>query len=85
MDVLLPEVLVGLKDNNNELVAGTLHALGDLIPLLGADTVMGTPTPRKQIFTDAQPRVGRCDTMTLCILRVVCFLISRMTAVDYIL
>ena len=53
---VLPEVLIGLRDNSEELVQVTLHALGDLIPHLGADLIMGTS--RKQIFTDAQPRVS---------------------------
>ena len=53
--VVLPEVLMGLKDTSEELVAATLHGLGELVPLLGADVVMGTN--RKQLFNDAQPRV----------------------------
>ena len=53
--VVLPEVLVGLKDNSDEMVAATLHALAELVPYVGAELVMGTS--RKRIFTDAQPRV----------------------------
>ena len=56
--VVLPEVLVGLKESSDEVVGATLHALGDLVPLLGGDLVMGTS--RKHIFTDAQPRVCLC-------------------------
>ena len=58
MGVVLPEVLVGLKDSSEEVVSGTLHALGDLVPLLGADVVMGTS--RKHVFSNAQPRVCVC-------------------------
>lgn len=64
MGVVLPEVLVGLKESKDELVAATLHALGDLVPLLGADTVMGMPTPRRQVFTDAQPRVSNVTCLS---------------------
>lgn len=56
--VVLPEVLVGLKDTSDEVVRATLHALGELVPLIGADLVMGTS--RKHIFTDAKPRVSGC-------------------------
>ena len=55
VSVVLPEVLVGLKDTSDDMVRATLRALGELVPLLGADLVMGTS--RKQVFTDAQPRV----------------------------
>lgn len=55
--VVLPEVLLGLKETRDDVVQATLHALGDLVPLLGADAVMGTS--RKQVFTDAQPRVSQ--------------------------
>ena len=55
MGVVLAEVLMGLKDTSEELVAATLRGLGELVPLLGADVVMGTN--RKQLFNDAQPRV----------------------------
>ncbi len=53
--VVLPEVLVGLKDSSDEMVSVTLHALGELVPYVGAELVMGTS--RKRIFMDAQPRV----------------------------
>ncbi len=66
--VVLPEVLMGLKDNSDEVVKGTLHALGDLVPLLGADVVMGTS--RRHIFSDAQPRV--CLYVCVCMSMFVC-------------
>ena len=53
--VVLPEVLLGLKDQNDELVEATLHALGALVPHVGADAVIGTS--RKHIFINSQPRV----------------------------
>ncbi len=55
VSVVLREVLVGLKDSSDQVVGATLRALGDLVPLLGGDLVMGTS--RRHIFTDAQPRV----------------------------
>ncbi len=40
----------------DDIVQATLHALADLIPLLGAEVVIGTH--RKHIFADTKPRVS---------------------------
>ncbi|XP_066248943.1 protein-associating with the carboxyl-terminal domain of ezrin [Euwallacea similis] len=51
---ILPELLVGIKDTNNELVAVTLHTLADLVPVLGADVVIGGK--RAKLFNDGRPK-----------------------------
>ncbi|XP_012288202.1 protein-associating with the carboxyl-terminal domain of ezrin [Orussus abietinus] len=50
---LLPELLVGIKDNNDTLVSTTLRALADLVSILGAATVIGGN--RGKLFTDGRP------------------------------
>ncbi|CAG0893907.1 unnamed protein product [Darwinula stevensoni] len=53
---LLPQILMGIHDTNDELVAVTLRALADLIPYLGASTVIGPK--RKTLFSNALPKMG---------------------------
>ena len=52
-DIVLPETLIGLHEEDDLLVAATLKGLGVLVPLLGADVVMGTQ--RKNVFSDSRP------------------------------
>jgi SCY1-like protein 3 len=52
---LFLQLLVGIKDNDDDLVAKTLRALADLVPLLGAATVIGGK--RGKLFTDGRPKV----------------------------
>lgn len=52
-DIVLPETLIGLHEEDDLLVAATLKGLGVLVPLLGAEVVMGTQ--RKNIFSDSRP------------------------------
>lgn len=47
---------MGIKDTNEQLVSVTLHALADLIPLLGASAVIGGK--RAKLFTDGRPKVS---------------------------
>ncbi|CAH1401734.1 unnamed protein product [Nezara viridula] len=54
---ILPELLVGVKDTNNELVAATLKALADLVPILGAAKVIGGK--RAKNFADGRPKMVR--------------------------
>lgn len=50
---VLPQLLLGIKDTDDVLVAATLRALAELVPLLGATTVIGRN--RQQIFSDGRP------------------------------
>ena len=52
------QILLGLKERDDEIVAATLHALSCLVPILGSATVMGTSKTRRSIFTDSKPKVG---------------------------
>ncbi|XP_045760358.1 protein-associating with the carboxyl-terminal domain of ezrin isoform X2 [Maniola jurtina] len=51
---ILPELLVGIKDTDDSLVASTLICLSELVPILGADTVVGGK--RSKLFTDGRPK-----------------------------
>lgn len=50
---ILPQLLLGIKDSNDNLVAKTLLCLAELIPILGANDVIGGC--RSKIFTDGRP------------------------------
>lgn len=61
-ELVLPQLLLGIKDTDDELVAATLRALAELVPLLGASTVIGRN--RRQIFTDGRPAQHQTTTTT---------------------
>lgn len=52
-DVVLPLVLLGIRDTNDEMVAQTLKALAVLVPIMGATKVIGKN--RKKVFSDGSP------------------------------
>lgn len=54
---VLPELLVGIKDTDDNLVGMTLRALADLIPILGSSTVIGGN--RSKLFTDGRPNKSK--------------------------
>ncbi|XP_055904654.1 protein-associating with the carboxyl-terminal domain of ezrin [Eupeodes corollae] len=53
-DQILPNLLLGIKDTNDILVAKTLRCLADLVPLLGSDMVIGGN--RARLFADGRPQ-----------------------------
>lgn len=48
------QLLLGIKDTDDNLVASTLICLSELVPILGADTVVGGK--RSKLFTDGRPK-----------------------------
>lgn len=52
-DHILPQLLLGIKDTNDEIVAATLRCLADLVPVLGSSIVIGRN--RGRIFADGKP------------------------------
>jgi len=53
-DFIIPEIIVGMNDSNNELVKETLVALASTIPIVGADIIIGND--REKIFYRATPK-----------------------------
>lgn len=47
------QLLLGIKDTDDNLVSATLICLSELVPILGADTVIGGK--RSRFFTDGRP------------------------------
>jgi len=50
---ILPLLLLGIRDTDDRVVAGTLKALADIVPILGASTVIGKH--RSKVFSDCSP------------------------------
>lgn len=50
---ILPQLLVGIKDTSDQLVAATLRCLADLVPVLGSSVVIGRN--RGRLFADGRP------------------------------
>ncbi|TRY63608.1 hypothetical protein TCAL_00432 [Tigriopus californicus] len=50
---ILPLLLIGMKDINDEMVASTLRALAELVPILGAQVVVGKK--QRKVFSDGKP------------------------------
>merc|ERR1711997_818034 len=57
-DVILPLVLLGIRDSNDNLVGETLKALSVLVSVLGAEKVVGK---RKKVFADGSPAKSKID------------------------
>ncbi|XP_065184362.1 uncharacterized protein LOC135815058 [Sycon ciliatum] len=53
-DRVLPHVLIGLHEDDDEIVAATFHALGDIVPVLGASIVVGLKSVSR--FSSNTPR-----------------------------
>ena len=58
-ETILPLILLGINDINDEVVAETLKALAILVQALGAAKVIGSKN-RKKIFSDGSP--SKCGT-----------------------
>ena len=50
---VLPLLLLGIRDLNDQLVADSLRALAEVVPILGASKVIGKN--RRKIFSDGAP------------------------------
>ena len=50
---VLPQLLLGIRDSNDSLVADSLRALADLVPILGASRVIGKN--RRKVFSNGYP------------------------------
>ncbi len=83
---ILPQLLLGIRDDSDQIVAATLKALADLVPLLGADTVVGAKYRRK-VFRDGTPgEVSVTAKMAVCHIRqhysrAICVIIVSYTCV----
>lgn len=53
-DVIFPQILLGIRDTNEELAALSLHCLADMIPILGRDVVIGGRS--KTYFIEGSPK-----------------------------
>lgn len=51
---ILPLLLIGMKDINDDMVASTLRALAELVPILGAEVVVGKK--QRRVFSDGKPQ-----------------------------
>ena len=70
---VLPQLLLGVRDESDQLVASTLRALADLVPVLGAAVVVGGGggEGRRKIFADGAPSVSP-STLHLCLVHHLC-------------
>jgi len=51
--LVLPQILIAMKDTNDELVALTFKAISHLVTIFGANVVLG---PRLKLFTNGIPK-----------------------------
>ncbi|XP_070531625.1 protein-associating with the carboxyl-terminal domain of ezrin-like [Ptychodera flava] len=51
---IMPQLLLGLRDTNDDIVSASLRALGDVVPILGGKIVVGGE--RHKYFLDGRPK-----------------------------
>lgn len=50
------QMLIGLRETDDRIVAATFSALAVMVPILGADVVVGGE--RKKLFIEGRPKVS---------------------------
>ncbi|XP_071097282.1 protein-associating with the carboxyl-terminal domain of ezrin-like isoform X2 [Haliotis cracherodii] len=55
-ETVFPQLLLGLRDTNDNIVAASLHGLSFLVPILGGDIIIGGA--RKKFFTEGMPKMS---------------------------
>ncbi|XP_064650130.1 protein-associating with the carboxyl-terminal domain of ezrin-like [Lineus longissimus] len=61
--VIIPQLLVGLRDFNDEIVELSLRSLADLVPVLGGDIIVGGK--RVKYFSEGKPKFQPGSSMKL--------------------
>ncbi|RWS08754.1 protein-associating with the carboxyl-terminal domain of ezrin-like isoform X1 [Dinothrombium tinctorium] len=60
-EVLLPQILLGLKDENDDLVAATFNGISHLVTVFGGETILGK---RRKIFHNVIPKKYSLNKIT---------------------
>jgi len=58
---ILPQMLIGLRETDDRIVAATFSALAVMVPILGADVVVGGE--RKKHFIEGRPKFSTSDSL----------------------
>ncbi|XP_067662421.1 protein-associating with the carboxyl-terminal domain of ezrin-like [Haliotis asinina] len=56
-ETIFPQLLIGLRDTNDSIVAASLRSLSYLVPILGGDVIIGGA--RKKFFSEGMPKFGQ--------------------------
>ncbi|XP_046583622.1 protein-associating with the carboxyl-terminal domain of ezrin-like isoform X2 [Haliotis rubra] len=55
-ETIFPQLLIGLRDTNDSIVAASLRSLSYLVPILGGDVIIGGA--RKKFFSEGMPKMS---------------------------